>query len=109
VGHLLILDIGTNPFCKIIELTLAAIFYNLANSSIDAARGKHDYLNAIGAGAVSGAIYKSTGELSAAVTLAVKLQNGMKLTVVAGVRPALVGATIVSAAAGGWSYFKTVV
>lgn len=41
---------------------IAAIFYNIANSSIDAARGKHDVYGGMAAGAVSGAIFKASGE-----------------------------------------------
>ncbi|WRT65101.1 uncharacterized protein IL334_002043 [Kwoniella shivajii] len=66
------------------SLGVLAIFYNIANSSLDSLRGKHDAANSMGAAALSGAIFKST----------------------AGVRPALVGAGIMTAAAGGWSAFK---
>jgi import inner membrane translocase subunit TIM23 len=38
----------------------AAIFYNIVNSSLDSYRGRHDIINAMTAGAVSGAIFKST-------------------------------------------------
>ncbi|RSH90162.1 Mitochondrial import inner membrane translocase subunit tim23 [Saitozyma podzolica] len=69
------------------SLGVLAIFYNIANSSMDAFRGKHDALNSMAAGAISGALYKST----------------------AGLRPAMVGAGLMTAAAGGWSYFKTAV
>ncbi|WWD21989.1 hypothetical protein CI109_106477 [Kwoniella shandongensis] len=69
------------------SLGVLAIFYNLANSSFDAIRGKHDAANAMAAAALSGAIYKST----------------------AGVRPALVGAGLMTAAAGSWSAFKNFV
>ncbi|OCF30456.1 mitochondrial import inner membrane translocase subunit [Kwoniella heveanensis CBS 569] len=69
------------------SLGVLAIFYNLANSSLDSVRGKHDAYNAMGAAALSGAIYKSS----------------------AGLRPALVGAGLMTAAAGGWSAFKTMV
>ncbi|KAK8846680.1 hypothetical protein IAR55_005767 [Kwoniella newhampshirensis] len=69
------------------SLGVLAIFYNLANSSFDAIRGKHDAGNAMAAAALSGAIYKST----------------------AGVRPALVGAGLMTAAAGSWSAFKAYV
>ncbi|WVO23856.1 uncharacterized protein IAS62_005213 [Cryptococcus decagattii] len=69
------------------SLGVLAIFYNLSNSSFDAIRGKHDALNAMAAAGLSGAIYKST----------------------AGLRPALVGAGIGTAAAAGWSAFKNFV
>jgi import inner membrane translocase subunit TIM23 len=45
------------------SLGVLAIFYNIANSSMDAFRGKHDALNSMAAGAISGALYKSTCEL----------------------------------------------
>ncbi|WVQ83969.1 hypothetical protein IAT38_006114 [Cryptococcus sp. DSM 104549] len=66
------------------SLGVLAIFYNLANSTLDAVRGKHDAANAVTAAAMSGAIYKST----------------------AGLRPAMVGAGLMTAVAGGWSAFK---
>ncbi|KZS94372.1 Tim17-domain-containing protein [Sistotremastrum niveocremeum HHB9708] len=61
-----------------------ALVYNAINSSIDAYRGKHDTLGSMTAGAVTGALYKST----------------------AGVRPALAAATLMTGAAGLWSYLK---
>jgi len=61
-----------------------ALVYNGVNSSIDAWRGKHDTAGSMAAGAVTGALFKST----------------------AGVRPALVAGTIVSGMAGLWSYVK---
>lgn len=42
---------------------ISALVYNGVNSSIDAARGKHDILGSMAAGAVTGALYKSTGLL----------------------------------------------
>ncbi|WWC67599.1 uncharacterized protein I206_101509 [Kwoniella pini CBS 10737] len=69
------------------SLGVLAIFYNIANSSLDSVRGRHDTYNVLGAAALSGAIFKST----------------------AGVRPALVGASIMTAAAGAWSAFKNTV
>lgn len=38
-----------------------ALVYNAINSSIDAARGRHDTLGSMTAGALTGALYKSTG------------------------------------------------
>lgn len=38
--------------------------YNGVNSSIDAMRGKHDIFGSMGAGAVTGALFKSTGMCS---------------------------------------------
>ncbi|KAF8998554.1 Tim17-domain-containing protein [Cyathus striatus] len=61
-----------------------ALVYNGVNSSIDGLRGKHDTLGSMAAGAITGALYKST----------------------AGVRPALVAATAISGMAGVWSYVK---
>lgn len=43
---------------------LLALIYNGINSSIDAYRGKHDIYNAMAAGGVTGALFKSTGENS---------------------------------------------
>ncbi|PCH44370.1 Tim17-domain-containing protein [Wolfiporia cocos MD-104 SS10] len=61
-----------------------ALVYNGINSIVDQARGKHDTLGSMAAGALTGAIYKST----------------------AGVKPALAAATIISSLAGLWSYVK---
>ncbi|KAF5361834.1 hypothetical protein D9756_002610 [Leucocoprinus leucothites] len=61
-----------------------ALVYNAINSSIDSARGKHDTLGSMAAGALTGALYKST----------------------AGVRPVIVAATIASGMAGVWSVVK---
>lgn len=85
-----------------------AIFYNITNSSLDNYRGKHDYWNSMGSGAVAGAIYKATG-MSLFVT-----QSGYKINrwltePTAGVRPAMVGAGLGTAFAASWSYFKTIV
>ncbi|KAI0285898.1 Tim17/Tim22/Tim23/Pmp24 family-domain-containing protein [Russula aff. rugulosa BPL654] len=62
-----------------------ALGYNGINSTIDAVRGKHDAFGSMVAGALTGALFKST----------------------AGVKPALAAATIVSASAGVWSWVKT--
>ncbi|KAJ6624967.1 Tim17/Tim22/Tim23/Pmp24 family-domain-containing protein [Mycena sp. CBHHK59/15] len=61
-----------------------ALVYNGVNSSIDAMRGKHDILGSMGAGGITGAMYKST----------------------AGIKPALAAATFMSGVAGIWSYVK---
>ncbi|KIJ55349.1 hypothetical protein M422DRAFT_141921, partial [Sphaerobolus stellatus SS14] len=61
-----------------------ALGYNAINSSIDGVRGKHDIWGGMAAGAVTGALYKST----------------------AGVRPMLAAATIMTVAAGAWGYAK---
>lgn len=42
--------------------TLAALGYNGINSTIDAVRGKHDAFGSMVAGALTGALFKSTGE-----------------------------------------------
>jgi hypothetical protein len=41
----------------------AALMYNGVNSTIDALRGEHDSMGSIAAGALTGAIFKSTGNL----------------------------------------------
>ncbi|KAJ3994934.1 Tim17-domain-containing protein [Lentinula boryana] len=64
-----------------------ALVYNGVNSSIDAARGKHDILGSVSAGAITGALYKST----------------------AGVKPALSAAIFMSGMAGFWSYVKKII
>lgn len=61
-----------------------ALVYNGINSSIDSFRGKHDTAGSMAAGALTGALYKST----------------------AGAKPALVAATLISGLAGIWSYVK---
>ncbi|PPQ66669.1 hypothetical protein CVT26_009423 [Gymnopilus dilepis] len=61
-----------------------ALMYNGVNSSIDAIRGKHDMLGSMAAGALTGAIFKST----------------------AGVRPAIAAAAVGTSMAGIWSYVK---
>ncbi|KAG6813830.1 hypothetical protein H0H92_006774 [Tricholoma furcatifolium] len=63
---------------------MTALLYNGVNSTIDAVRGKHDTLGSMGAGAVTGALFKST----------------------AGVRPAIAAAAFMSGMAGVWSYVK---
>ncbi|KAI1793558.1 Tim17-domain-containing protein [Ganoderma leucocontextum] len=62
-----------------------ALVYNAFNSSIDHFRGEHDTYGSMAAGALTGALYKST----------------------AGVKPALAAATFISGLAGMWSYVKT--
>ncbi|KAF5316383.1 hypothetical protein D9619_006121 [Psilocybe cf. subviscida] len=61
-----------------------ALLYNGVNSSIDAFRGKHDTAGSMAAGAVTGALFKST----------------------AGIKPAIAAATVASGMAGIWSYVK---
>ncbi|KAG8880098.1 Mitochondrial import inner membrane translocase subunit tim23 [Tulasnella sp. 331] len=64
-----------------------ALIYNGINSSIDAYRGKHDMWGGMAAGGLTGALFKST----------------------AGIKPMLAAATIMTGAAGGWSWLKSVV
>ncbi|KAH7913077.1 Tim17/Tim22/Tim23/Pmp24 family-domain-containing protein [Hygrophoropsis aurantiaca] len=61
-----------------------ALVYNGLNSAIDGFRGQHDTTGSMAAGALTGALYKST----------------------AGVKPALAAATVISGLAGIWSYVK---
>ncbi|KAG8927966.1 Mitochondrial import inner membrane translocase subunit tim23 [Tulasnella sp. 419] len=63
-----------------------ALIYNGINSSIDAWRGKHDAWGSMAAGGITGALFKST----------------------AGVKPMIAAATLMTGAAGAWSYFKRV-
>jgi len=80
---------------------------------MDNIRGKHDILNSLTAAAASGAIYKSTGEQSFPNRLPKSVSHpgsaAYILCLVAGVRPAMISAGLMSAAAGGWSFFKTLV
>ncbi|BEJ17547.1 hypothetical protein CspHIS471_0609480 [Cutaneotrichosporon sp. HIS471] len=69
------------------SLGVLAIYYNLTNSAIDAVREKHDPMNSMAAGAVTGAVYKCTS----------------------GLRPMMVGAVMGTAAMGAWEAFKTFV
>jgi import inner membrane translocase subunit TIM23 len=57
------------------------MLYNGINSTIGYARGKHDSVNSIAAGAISGALFKSTR----------------------GLRPMLISGTIVGSVAAAWS------
>jgi len=63
---------------------ILALFYNGVNSSIDAFRGHHDIMGGMAAGAISGAMFKAT----------------------AGVRSAVVSATLMMAASGTWAWAK---
>ncbi|KAI4523939.1 Tim17/Tim22/Tim23/Pmp24 family-domain-containing protein [Schizophyllum commune] len=62
-----------------------ALLYNGVNSAIDGIRGKHDPLGSMAAGAITGGLFKCT----------------------AGLKPTIVAATVVSGAAGVWSFVKT--
>jgi len=61
-----------------------ALIYNAINSSIDSYRGRHDAYGSMAAGGLTGALFKST----------------------AGIRPAVAAATIMTGAAGIWSFTK---
>lgn len=63
-----------------------ALLYNLIDSSIDQLRGKHDDFNSLGAGALTGALFRSS----------------------AGVRPMAYSTAIMTAAAGAWCGLKRV-
>ena len=76
--------------------------YNAINSSIDAFRGEHDTAGSMTAGALTGALFRATCmflPITSALVLSLTFSP-------AGVRPALVSATIVSGAAGVWSLVK---
>jgi mitochondrial import inner membrane translocase subunit TIM23 len=45
--------------------------YNGVNSSIDSIRGKHDILGSMGAGGITGAVFKSTGAFDLRLSLKV--------------------------------------
>jgi len=57
------------------------MMYNGVNSTIGYYRGKHDSMNSIAAGAISGAVFRSTR----------------------GVRPMVISGAIVGSIAGGWA------
>lgn len=63
-----------------------ALTYNLVDSSIDYFRGKHDDFNSLAAGALTGAIFKSS----------------------AGARPMAISTVLMTAAAGAWCGLKRV-
>ena len=49
------------------SLGVVAIIYNGINSSLDAARGRHDIYNSVGAGFTAGALFKCTRGLQPAL------------------------------------------
>ena len=49
-------------FCFLLSAHSTALGYNGINSTIDAVRGKHDAFGSMVAGALTGALFKSTGE-----------------------------------------------
>lgn len=79
-----------------------ALVYNGINSSIDHWRGRHDAVGSMVAGALTGAIYKSTG----ASFLSLSLNPTADISNLAGVKPALAAATFMSGLAGIWSFLK---
>lgn len=81
---------------------LLALVYNGVNSSIDSIRGKHDTFGSMGAGGLTGAIYKSTGTALIVPDYNIILIFGLP----AGVKPAIAAATFMAGMAGIWSYVK---
>jgi hypothetical protein len=56
---------GKRQYWSIVFMRLLfeiALMYNAVNSTIDAVRGEHDFAGGMAAAAISGAIFKSTGE-----------------------------------------------
>jgi import inner membrane translocase subunit TIM23 len=80
-----------------------ALLYNGVNSSIDAMRGKHDTMGSMAAGAVTGAIFKSTGSRS---SISADIYLLIFYILLAGIKPAIAAATVISGIAGIWSYVK---
>jgi len=85
-------------------LVLQALMYNGVNSTIDALRGKHDSMGSMAAGALTGAIFKSTGIFF----LCGKAGSFSHLHshFLVGIRPMVVAAMLGSSLAGIWSYVK---
>ena len=79
--------------------------YNGFNSTIDSFRGEHDVYGSMAAGALTGALYKSTGAPSRSFLR--DRPSLLSCHVLAGVKPALAAATFISGLAGIWSYVKT--
>lgn len=84
---------------------MSALVYNGFSSSIDAMRGKHDTVGSMVAGGLTGGLYKSTGKrrLHAAVGFPNLIHSVSQL---AGLKPALAAAAVISSLAGVWSYVK---
>lgn len=84
--------------------------YNAVNSTIDAFRGQHDFYGGMGAAAISGAIFKCTGEhLRDNDLLLHSKPTHMEFVVLqtsAGVKPALAGATLMMGASAAWTGAK---
>jgi import inner membrane translocase subunit TIM23 len=79
--------------------------YNGVNSTIDALRGEHDSMGSMAAGALTGAIFKSTGNLiSFCIEFRLCFLTHFPLS--AGIRPMAVAAILGSSLAGIWSYVK---
>ncbi|CAR27885.1 hypothetical protein ZYGR_0N03720 [Zygosaccharomyces rouxii] len=66
------------------NMGVLAMMYNLINSSIDSYRGKHDTVGSIGAGAITGAIFRSSR----------------------GLKPMGYASAMMAGAAGSWSLVK---
>lgn len=66
------------------NMGVLSMMYNLINSSIDSFRGRHDTVGSIGAGAITGAIFKSSR----------------------GLKPMGYASAMMAGAAGGWSLVK---
>lgn len=79
-----------------------ALIYNAINSSIDSYRGKHDAYGSMAAGGLTGALFKSTGKS----VLDVLMNQCLRELLAAGVRPAIATATLMTGAAGIWSFMK---
>jgi import inner membrane translocase subunit TIM23 len=108
---------GKRQLTDRIHATLSdiALMYNAVNSTIDAVRGEHDFAGGMAAAAISGAIFKSTGEFgcitiekhtSLLMYQSVWLANFSGSPSIAGVKPALAGATIMMGASAAWTAAK---
>jgi len=83
-----------------------ALVYNGVNATIDHARGRHDAFGSIAAGGITGALYKSTGNYN---LLRFSVSLWLTSASLAGVKPAVSAAVIMSGMAGIWSYVKKIV
>ncbi len=83
---------------------LQALMYNGVNSTIDALRGKHDSMGSMAAGALTGAIFKTTGIFFLYRNASSFSHLRSHLSV--GIKPMVVAAMLGSSLAGIWSYVK---